>query len=433
MVTLAHASGLFGGLPMPYPLFLYGMAAVVGVAWVVVRTRPNQILKPWVPRLLPGWAQAVARVGTVVLQVVGVAGWLVVLTAGLFGNPEAQTNVAWLAISVGFLALLPLLSVLLGDVWRAVSPYRTLGASLARVAPADAAPPGWAPWLAPVAVFSLAWMLLAHHDPQSPRALGWWLLIYSVVVLGGALRWGRRWVDEVEGFGVLFSLLASVAVFGRRAAGEGTEGLVLRRPLSGVAEVVPSAAGGAVLLTFLGIIVFDGFSLTQVWFDVIGTAERWADTAFSTGGLVLTVLVCTLVALTAARVAANRTDQDPAAVAVALMPVLVPLAAGLGVAHDLPAVVVDGQFLPILASDPYGQGWDLFGTASDAIDYEVLSLATYAWLQSAAVALGSIAALVVAHDVVLPWGNGRRAALGAVAVAVAIAAVGVIALLLGGE
>ncbi len=52
---------------------------------------------------------------------------------------------------------------------------------------------------------------------------------------------------------------------------------------------------------------------------------------------------------------------------------LVPIALVYVAAHYLTFLIFEGQAISYLASDPLGQGWDLFGTASNAIDYGVLS------------------------------------------------------------
>jgi hypothetical protein len=62
------------------------------------------------------------------------------------------------------------------------------------------------------------------------------------------------------------------------------------------------------------------------------------------------------------------------------------------------SLLVQGQFAITLASDPLGRGWDVFGTASRAIDYTFLSQNGLWYLQVSFVVIGHVAALVVAHD-----------------------------------
>ena len=50
-----------------------------------------------------------------------------------------------------------------------------------------------------------------------------------------------------------------------------------------------------------------------------------------------------------------------------------PIAIVYVAAHYLTFLLFEGQATFYLASDPFGEGWDVFGTASRAIDYTYLS------------------------------------------------------------
>jgi hypothetical protein len=412
---------------MPFSLFLYALGAIVLVAYLALRFRTDPVLDAGAGRVLPGWCQAVVRVGAAVLGVLGVVGWAVVLTAGLFGNPSPATNVTWLALSTGLLALFPLLSVLLGDVWRAVSPYRTFGRLAERWVHEDVEAPAWAGWVAPLGVLSLAWFLLARESADEPRGLGAWLLVYSLVILGGTVRWGRAWVDRAEGFGVLFGLFASLAALRRS-----DEGVVGGPPLVGALAVRATPAVGATLAVGLATVLFDGFTLADPWIEIVRETEGLSYVLAHTVGLVIAVALVLMVGLGTARFSAAA-DADADEVAVGLVPAFIAVVAGITVAHDLPVVLIEGQFLPILASDPYGQGWDLFGTSSNAVEFDLLSAATFAWLESAAIALGVVGSMLVAHDVLVARTDVRPTprALSDVACAVAAASLAGIALILG--
>ena len=77
---------------------------------------------------------------------------------------------------------------------------------------------------------------------------------------------------------------------------------------------------------------------------------------------------------------------------------LVPIAMVYVAAHYLTFLLFEGQAIGYLASDPIGKGWDLFGTASSAIDYSVISQNGTWYAQVAFVVLGHVAALLLAHD-----------------------------------
>jgi hypothetical protein len=60
--------------------------------------------------------------------------------------------------------------------------------------------------------------------------------------------------------------------------------------------------------------------------------------------------------------------------------------------------VIQGQFIVTLISDPFGKGWDLFGTADFAPNLALVSPQTVWYVQFGALVVGHVAGLAVAHD-----------------------------------
>jgi hypothetical protein len=59
---------------------------------------------------------------------------------------------------------------------------------------------------------------------------------------------------------------------------------------------------------------------------------------------------------------------------------------------------VQGQALIPLASDPFGRGWDLFGSADHGVDLSPIS-ANHVWyVQVISLVAGHVAGLALAHD-----------------------------------
>ena len=89
---------------------------------------------------------------------------------------------------------------------------------------------------------------------------------------------------------------------------------------------------------------------------------------------------------------------------------LVPIAMVYAMAHYLTFLIFQGQAISYLASDPLGKGWDIFGTATAAIDYSILSQNATWYFQVGFVVAGHVAALVLAHDLALVlYGQAREA------------------------
>jgi hypothetical protein len=76
---------------------------------------------------------------------------------------------------------------------------------------------------------------------------------------------------------------------------------------------------------------------------------------------------------------------------------LVPIAIGYHVAHYLVFLLVQGQYIVPLLSDPFGLGWNLLGTGGYRVDIGLVG-ARFAWYTAvAAIVTGHVAAVYLAH------------------------------------
>ena len=78
---------------------------------------------------------------------------------------------------------------------------------------------------------------------------------------------------------------------------------------------------------------------------------------------------------------------------------LVPIVVGYNLAHDLSLLVLEGQRTAILASDPLGRGWNVFGTAELGVNTGIFDYPdVVAVLQLALIVLAHLLGVLVAHD-----------------------------------
>ena len=89
---------------------------------------------------------------------------------------------------------------------------------------------------------------------------------------------------------------------------------------------------------------------------------------------------------------------------------LVPIAIAYQVAHYLSFLVQAGQYVIPLASDPFGWGWNLFGTRNYFARVGIVD-ARLVWIVSVvALVAGHVAALYLAHVLSMREFADRRAA-----------------------
>jgi hypothetical protein len=76
---------------------------------------------------------------------------------------------------------------------------------------------------------------------------------------------------------------------------------------------------------------------------------------------------------------------------------LVPIAVAYHLAHYFSLLLTAGQFIIPLASDPFGSGWDLFGTAGYKVVLGVLDPYVFWYGAVALIVTGHVIAVAVAH------------------------------------
>ncbi len=400
-VVLAHGIGGRSDLPLPLWMFSYGAGTALLISFVALRVlwpRPR-LDAAAMGRPAPGWVAAAGPVAGVAGRIAGVSLFAVVLAAAAFGSSSSAANLAPVAVYVLFWVGVAMLSAVVGDVWRAFSPWDTMAAVVERlrgrrqdepVAPLD----GATHWPAAAGLFAFVWLELCYHEPSSPRVLAVALSVYAVAMLAGVTRWGRSWLRTGDGFGVWFGLLSTMAPFYR-----GDDGRLRGRiPFSGLATITPREGTTAVVMVVLGSTAFDGVTRSSLWTDVVGNRSGWDSTLVATVGLIWVIGMVALVYTGAMRVAARLTDREPGSLMAPFLHSLVPIALAYTVAHYFSLVVFEGQQAIALASDPFGLGWDLFGTIDRAIDFRTISTTTIAYVQAGAIVVGHIVGVVVAHD-----------------------------------
>src|SRR3979490_563902 len=93
--------------------------------------------------------------------------------------------------------------------------------------------------------------------------------------------------------------------------------------------------------------------------------------AIKTAGLVGFWLLFLGAYLAICAIMATLMAPSPLGLARSFALALVPIAIGYHVAHYLVFLLIQGQYIVPLASDPFGNGWNLFGTAGYPVDIAI--------------------------------------------------------------
>jgi hypothetical protein len=154
---------------------------------------------------------------------------------------------------------------------------------------------------------------------------------------------------------------------------------------------------------------FDGAAESPLWtstaphlsdfFHSIGFDPRHAlELAFALGLLFFVGLVYSLYRLGVAGARTVGGGFDSKQLANAFIHTLVPIAFAYVSAHYLTLLLFQGQAIVFLASDPLGNGSNLFGTANNSVDFSVIGSTATWYFQVGFVVIGHVLGLTLAHD-----------------------------------
>jgi len=398
-----------------------------------------------------------------------------VIASGYIGPENPFENIAPTAIWVIWWVGFAYISGLAGDLWTVINPWSALygwaeslwltlfpshrfGLSLRW--------PGWpGRWPAVLLFAWFVWAELIWPESDTPASLAKAALIYSAITLTGMFLFGRRnWLRNGEAFTVVFGFLARFAPSEIRVAdaavcaacGSGicrdrfagcvnclecfeaaaqdqrewnlrpwAVGLLTSRPISTPSMVF--------VLVMLSSVTFDGLLATSLWADlaswmiysetlrpliialqdITGNAVAAVGTiALITFLLLFQLLYLLFSALMLFSVpAADRAGISVRQVGGLFVLSLVPIALAYHLAHYLSYLAIVGQYIIPLVSDPFGMGWDLFGTKLYMVDIGVVN-ARFVWYTSViAIVTGHIIAVWLAHVMALRTFHRNRAAL----------------------
>jgi hypothetical protein len=415
--VLLFAHGIVGRADLPIPATLFGVAAamVLIVSFVTLAagwTSPklDEVSeRPWIR--LP-------RAVDVALGAFGVFILVVTVYSCLAGTEISMENFGTDIIFVWFWVGMPILSLFFGDIWRLLSPWRAIGRLVGRAigggTEALPYPERLGRWPAVAGILCFAIAELCWVKGTLPGTAGVLVIIYVAVQFVGMGLYGvEAWTRNGDAFGVYFGLFATASPLRRDPDGR----LILRRPLSGLVHM-PTPPGTIMLVcTVIGSTAFDGLQEGPLYADhapdvqrffhdhlgmELGPALQWT--------FVLSLLLCVGIVLAIYSIGVAAMGGDRSARNRQFVHTLVPIGIVYIVAHYFSYLMYNGQSVWWLASDPLGDGSDIFGTAGGSIHYSVITATEIWYVQVIALVGGHVSALVLAHDRALVVYRSAKAA-----------------------
>jgi len=465
--AFGHAFGQRYDLPLPLWMFVTGGAAAVFLSFVVIAL----ILKTdRAPGDYPTYNLMRNPIGRflahpVVVEIVRIFFvflFLLTLATGFFGDPSPYKNFSvvmfWVVAWVG----LAFVCSLGGNFWALINPWnaffswaetwvkrndpdRELSLNLPY-------PDGLATWPALIFFFIFAWMEITWPGSGVPFNIATALSIYSVLTWIGMFLYGREvWLERGEAFTVVYTLfskfaMTEVRVRNRDAAkglsvydvNDDVQGCIngygafyrvpveerewnLRLPGVGLrVGTPPSVTLMFFVLLLLSTVSYDGYTETAhfqemgmlIYNQISGLGQVAIRIVETVGISSFPIIFIGAYLLAMALVGAVSGSLSKFHIIAPLFVFsIVPISIAYHLAHYISLLVFEGQILIGRFSDPFGFGWDLFGTADYKVDLTIMN-AKFVWFFSMiAIVIGHIVAVYLSHAEALRYYGNPKAAL----------------------
>ena len=447
----AHGFGTRYDLPVPLWLYMAGGGATVTLSFLVIGLFVGRFHGELTYRRLdlsqtPIIKALFNRYLLLVIKTTSVLLLLITIISGLAGSQEASANLVPTLIWIIWWVGLAYVSALVGNIWALINPWKIIydwaeglhfrfnvTSPLSMNLPY---PEEWGVWPGVLLFIIFSWIELVFPNSADPSNLVILALFYSAITWFGMFLFGKDvWLNHGEAFSIAFGYLSKFAptevritqpeicqncpVDCQDLSGEcincypcfstaqgNFRQFNLRLPGAGLLRNEDvSVSSMAFVIILLSTITFDGFTATPLWADIVNAIYGGFInmTVISTLGIttfpVLFISVYLVFSWLMAISSGNTLSVGE--MASKFVYSLIPISLAYHLAHYLTFIVIQGQLIIPLTSDPLGIGWNVFGTAGYDINISLVD-ARFAWFSAVtAIVTGHIIAVYLAHMMAL--------------------------------
>ena len=419
----AHSFGKLYNLPVPFWMYLYGAAAALALSFLLaayfITTDVSVLGQTRRDLREAGWVRLLRRLRFItVMKLVSLSGLLLCLLTGFFGNrnPYLNFNMTffWIMFVLGFTYV----SACIGDLYASINPWKVMSETLEHVRAGFTRgrvtyPQALGHW--PALAFYMSFITIELFGHTAPFSLSVLLLAYTIINLFGVWWIGASaWFRYGEFFSVFLQLMAKMSPMDY-AAGR----LQWRAPFVGLLDGHASSYGLVLFVLFtLSSTAFDGLRETLPWINLF-----WADTyniltpllgkppvyfymqlrpiyqIYEIGCLLLSPFLYLGVYLLFIALAKwiTRSSLSVRELALRFAFSLLPIALVYNITHYYTLIFTQGVKIISILSDPFGWGWNLFGTAGLFRAPIIPDMGVVWHTQVALILFGHIVSVVLAH------------------------------------
>jgi hypothetical protein len=426
----AHAFAAPYTLPVPFWLYAYGSIAALLLSFLILAFFSS-------PRIPQQGESAAAAVAVVLSQKKGLtlhpkvetalrclsfATITICIVSGLIGSPNPMLNFNMTWFWILFLLVLAYLTSVIGDFYPVVSPWSLPFSLIQKLSKRRGT--GYLNYPKKLGYFpavGLYFVLVALElfGNGSPATLSFFLAAYLAWMLFGLLLFGPAiWLEYADTFRLLFKLIGMLAPV-EWVHEESRWRIRLRWPLAGLVKptLIPFSLTFFILF-MISSTAFDGIHDTLLWnsgywksVSPLLMSAVWshpsnidavaADIYYGWQWLCLSLspfvyLMAYALVLGVGKFIVGSTRSAGQLLSDFALS-LVPIAFFYHVTHYFSVALSQAPQIYRLISDPFGWGWNLFGTAQGALRPLMLDASVVWHLQVVMVLVGHVSAVYIAH------------------------------------
>lgn len=301
---------------------------------------------------------------------------------------------------------------LFGNIWEKINPFKTIFEFIEssymhitkkELSPLSNYPLSWGFW--PAILFFFQYRLIENADigAEIPHTLGLLILFYSAITFLGMIYFGKKnWLKYCDPFSVFFHLLSKFSIL-ETISTDNHKKINLRLPGLGLLEKENINFSLVVFVLFmLSSISYDALKETSVWYSQIMSLFKAGIplVIIHALGLIVLCILFILVYLFFCFLIkrATKIKRDYSTIIFGFLFSLIPIAVAYEIAHYMTLLLIEGQRIFYLISDPFGFGWNIFGTNTLKVNYGVVNFSILWNLQVILIIIGHIIGIYIAHS-----------------------------------
>ena len=430
----AHGFGERYDLPLPLSYFMVGAAATVALSFLIIGwffSQSSYAKSYWTLDLFSfKYMKFILNLISFILGFVAVGILVLCIVVGLWGTQEALESFSptfvWIIwwVGIGYFV------ALVGNIWLVINPWMVLYnyyEKWRKPIPILKWPNTLEAWPALILFLIFGWVENVYSGASQPFNLSILLILYSLLTFFGMRLFGKHvWLNHADPFYILFGLFSrfspteieskcsdSSKCVDSLECWEKSE--IANRKLNIRPFFVGLASGEKVKtsimifhVTALATVTFDGFAETPAWLQIQNLVWPIIDILNLNNSSVITTLgslffplyfslIYLLICSWTSKISKGRISTEE--VAKTFVFSLVPIALAYNLSHYFSFLIITGQNIIPLISDPFGFNWNMFGTKNYIPNFSIIN-ARFVWILSVfSLVVGHIISVYISHKI----------------------------------